>query len=169
MAEAVRAGTVVLGLGNPIMADDGFGLAVLAHLERCWDLPPGVQLVDGGTWGLTLLPLIEDATHVLVLDAIDAGAEPGALVRIECDELPSAYSVRTSPHQVDLSDVLAILRLRGTMPSHMTAIGAQPARVDLDTALSPALEQVVEEAGRLAVAELEAWGHACHGRAAMRV
>jgi hydrogenase maturation protease len=147
------------------MADDGFGLAVLAHLGTSWEVPPDVELVDGGTWGLTLLPVIEDAARVLVLDAIDAGGAPGTLVKLERHQLPAAYALRTSPHQVDLSDVLALLRLRGTMPSHMVAIGAQPARVDMDALLSPVLEEVVEAAAVMAIRELGAWGHDCRRRA----
>ena len=66
--------TRVIGLGSPIMGDDGFGLAVLARLEERWELPEDVELVDGGTWGMTLLPTIEDSDHVLFIDAINTGA-----------------------------------------------------------------------------------------------
>ena len=71
--------TVVLGLGNMLMSDDGIGLAALARLQDDWFIPPQVELVDGGTWGMNLLPIIESADRVLVLDAIDSGAAPGTL------------------------------------------------------------------------------------------
>jgi hydrogenase maturation protease len=164
---AERAGTVVLGLGNPLMADDGFGLAVLARLADDWELPPEVRLVDGGTWGLTLLPDIESAESVLLLDAIDMRAEPGTLARVERDDLPTAYAQRTSPHQIDLSDLLAVATLRGSLPPRIVAIGAQPERIALEAGLSPLLAEAVDAAARLAAAQLRAWGHACTRREAL--
>ena len=80
MSDFAGGETLVIGLGNPIMADDGVGLAALDRLRESWSLPPSVRLVDGGTWGMNLLPLIEDAAEVLLLDAIDRGGPPGALV-----------------------------------------------------------------------------------------
>ncbi|MGZ3467555.1 MAG: hydrogenase maturation protease, partial [Gemmatimonadaceae bacterium] len=74
--------TAVIGLGNPLMGDDGFGLEVLARLRDEWILD-GVELADGGTWGMSLLPIIEDAERLLLLDAIAAGAEPGDVVVLE--------------------------------------------------------------------------------------
>jgi hydrogenase maturation protease len=160
-------GTVVVGLGNPIMGDDGFGLAVLNRLQQEWMLPDDVELVDGGTWGLTLLPMLEDAERVLLLDAIEAAAPAGTLVRVDRDDLPRTFALRTSPHQVDLSDVLAIMRLRGTLPERIVAIGAQPERVEMSTELSAALHGAVAAASDAAAAQLAAWGHDCRRRVAL--
>jgi hydrogenase maturation protease len=152
-------GTLVIGLGNPIMADDGFGLAVLAELEACWRVPGDVELVDGGTWGLRLLPLIERAQRVLFLDAVDRGAEPGTLFLLRDDELPRALCLKLSPHQIDLREVLAIAAFRGTTPRSMAAAGAQPAEIELRSELSATLAGRVHDVARLAVDALEAWGH----------
>ena len=73
---------LVIGLGNPLMGDDGLGLAALERLAADWVLPPGVELVDGGTWGLNLLPLLEAADQVLFLDAVDVGKAPGEPVEL---------------------------------------------------------------------------------------
>ena len=115
---------LVLGLGDPIMGDDGLGLAALARLARDWDLPPSVSLVDGGTWGMNLLPQIETADQLILLDAIRAGTPPGTLVVIERDELPRYFSLKISPHQIDLREVLGLAELRGTLPAAAVAIGA---------------------------------------------
>ena len=80
--EPVHARTVVLGLGNPLMGDDGLGLAVLGRLRDEWDLPGTVELVDGGTWGMNLLPLIEDAPELVLIDAIRAGAPAGTVLEL---------------------------------------------------------------------------------------
>jgi hydrogenase maturation protease len=151
--------TVVIGLGNPLMADDGVGLAALARLRDEWDLPPGVELVDGGTWGMNLLPTIEDAGRVLLLDAIHRQAAPGTLHRLSHDELPRYLATKISPHQVDLHDVLALAELRGTLPSETLAVGLEPERVEMIAELSPVVADGIDRLLALAVAELAAWGH----------
>ena len=153
------ASTIVIGLGNPLMGDDGVGLAALARLAEEFELPPGVELVDGGTWGMKLLPVIEDAGRVLLLDAIHKDGAPGTLYRLSRDELPRYLSTKISPHQVDLHDVLALAELRGTMPADTVAVGLQPERVEMIAELSPPVAAGVGSLVAMAVAELEAWGH----------
>ena len=161
MSDRAADRTLVLGLGNPIMGDDGLGLAILARLRAGWLLPPEVELVDGGTWGMRLLPLIETARRVLVLDAINVGQDPGAIVVLERADLPRYFSHKLSPHQIDLREVLALAELRGTLPPDVAALGAQPAQVELMAELSPILARRVEAIAELAVARLERWGHRC--------
>ena len=151
--------TVVIGLGNPIMGDDGVGLAALARLSDEYDVPEDVELVDGGTWGMNLLPLIEDAGRVLLLDAIHKEGAPGTPYRLSRDELPRYLATKISPHQVDLHDVLALAELRGTLPADTVAVGVQPERVEMIAELSPAVAAAVGSIVALAVAELTAWGH----------
>jgi hydrogenase maturation protease len=152
---------LVIGLGNPLMGDDGFGLAVLARLRDSWRIPPDVELVDGGTWGIRLLPLIENAERVLFLDAVDHGATPGTPVVLRGPDLPHQLSLKLSSHQIDLREMLAVALLRGTSPADLAAVGAQPARVEPGTELSPALADRVDDVVALAMAQLEAWGHPC--------
>ena len=152
---------LVLGLGNPIMGDDGLGLVALERLRRGWRLPRSVRLADGGTWGMNLLPLIEDAERVLFLDAIDAGRPPGTAVELEREDLPRALAHKLSPHQIDLREVLAVAELRGTLPSDMVAIGLQPARVEMACGLSPELECRLDDLLRAVVERLTLWGCEC--------
>jgi hydrogenase maturation protease len=159
------AGTLVLGLGNPLMGDDGLGLAVLARLVEEWEFSPAVELVDGGTWGMNLLPLIEDAEKLILLDAIHTGAAPGTIVELEREALPRYLAHKLSPHQIDLKEVLALAELRGTMPEATVAIGAEPAAVELMYHLSPCLEQRVEDLALAVVNRLAHWGHGCQRRA----
>jgi hydrogenase maturation protease len=132
-----RHPVVVIGLGNPLMGDDGVGIAALERLRARFVLPAGIELVDGGTWGLNLLPVIEDADGVILIDAIDTGAPPGTLVRLEHASLPRYLATKISPHQVDLRDVLGLAELRGTLPSDTVAIGVQPQNIELGDPLSP--------------------------------
>ena len=153
--------TVVIGLGNPLMGDDGLGLAALERLRSRYAVPPEVELVDGGTWGMNLLPVIEEAGRVILIDAIDAGAAPGTPIRLERERLPRYLATKISPHQVDLRDVLGLAELRGTLPDDTIALGLQPERVALGDQLSEALTRRVDELVRLVVQELADRGHPC--------
>lgn len=150
--------TVVLGLGNMLMADDGVGLAALAKLEDEWLPPRGVSLVDGGTWGMNLLHVVEGADHLLVFDAIDVGGVPGSIVRLEGDDIPRFLAQKVSPHQVDLREVLALAELRGMLPAHLVALGIQPERIELSTTLSPVVDAHIDQLVRMGVATLAGWG-----------
>jgi hydrogenase maturation protease len=141
------------------MGDDGVGLAALARLRERFAGAAGVDWIDGGTAGLALLPALESAGRVLLLDAIDAGAAPGTLVELSGAALPRRLAAKLSPHQVDLPELLALAALRGAEPAELVAIGVQPERLELGAELSEpvaaALGGVVESAS----ARLRAWGH----------
>jgi hydrogenase maturation protease len=126
---------VILGVGNPLLGDDGTGLALLGRLGRA-ELPPAAVLVDGGTWGMNLLPVIEDASHLILLDAIRTGAPPGTPVTLQREDVPRYLAHKLSPHQIDLKEVLALAELRGTLPEYLVAIGVEPEQVDWGMALS---------------------------------
>lgn len=159
----MTARTAVIGLGNPLMGDDGFGLVALARLRDAWMLD-GVELTDGGTWGMSLLPIVEDADRLVLLDAIAAGAPPGDLVVLERDRLPVYLNRKLSPHQVDMRDVLAAAEWRGKLPAETVAIGAQPLDLEMHIGLSPVLELAVERAVGAVIERLELWGHRCELR-----
>lgn len=160
---------VVIGLGNPLMGDDGLGLAALDELRSGYALPPEVELVDGGTWGMNLLPVIEDAAELILIDAIDVGATPGTFVRLEHARLPRYLATKISPHQVDLRDVLALAELRGTLPADTVALGLQPDSVELRNSLSAVVRGRVDVLARAVVEELARRGHPAEGFLAVSV
>lgn len=150
--------TVVIGLGNPLMQDDGIGLALLARLQARGRFLPEPLFVDGGTWGMNLLPTIEAADRVLFLDAVNTGSAPGTAVRLERDRLPRWLGHKLSPHQIDLKEVLALAELRGRLPREAVVVGVQPARIEMGTDLSEEADAGLEAAVALAVGTLERWG-----------
>ena len=158
------SGTVVIGLGNPLMGDDGAGLAALEVLRDEWFLD-GVELVDGGTWGMSLLPVIEDSDRIIFVDAIVAGGRAGDIAELERDRLPIYFTRALSPHQTDLRDVLAAAELRGTLPSESVAIGVEPDVVVLRTELSAVVQGSIAPLVAAVVDRLRRWGHDCEQRA----
>ena len=131
---------LVVGLGNPLMGDDGIGLVALERLAASGAVPAGVELVDGGTWGMNLLHLIESADVVILLDAIQNGTAPGTVTELEGDAVPRRLAHKLSPHQIDLAEVLALAALRGTLPPRLVALGIEPGVVEMSTTLSPVVD-----------------------------
>jgi len=156
--------TLVVGLGNPLMADDGLGLEALERLRAQWVLPSGVSLADGGTWGMMLLPMIEDADELLLIDAVRAGRRAGSFVQLGRHELPRYFSHKISPHQIDLREVLAVAELRGKLPARIAVIGVEPERVEMSDTLSPVVRERVDDVVQAAVTRLTEWGHECRRR-----
>lgn len=156
--------TLVLGLGNPLMGDDGTGLSALHCLKHSYELSPDVVLVDGGTWGMNLLPVIESHRQVILLDAINTGARPGSVVSLTRDALPIYFQHKLSPHQIDLREVLALAEWRGTMPEFLLAMGIQPEVVEMGYGLSPAVEHAMPVLVAMVVRQLQKLGHSCRAR-----
>jgi hydrogenase maturation protease len=122
---------VVLGIGNILWADEGFGVRAVEALHSAYVFPPNVRLIDGGTQGLALLPIIESATVLVIFDAIDYGLTPGSLRIIDDDAVPRYLTAKKmSLHQTSFQDVLGLATLSGRLPAHMRLIGVQP--LDLD-------------------------------------
>lgn len=158
MSEAVR--TVVLGVGSPLMGDDGLGVSVVDELREARPRDPDIAFLDGGTWGMQVLPFIEQAERLLIVDAVKAGAEPGTLIRLQGDEVPRHLHQKLSPHQIELGEVLAVAQLRGLLPGDLVVLGIEPARIELHEGLSDPVRGTVPELLEAVEAQLVVWGHA---------
>lgn len=156
MSSAAASKAVVVGIGNLIHADDGFGVHALERLQGDPRTPANVTFIDGGTRGIELLSYIADSTHLLLLDAIDVGEPPGTLVRMANEELrglPCAASV----HQVGLADLLATLPLVSTTSRETVLLGVQPLSTDWGTELTPPVAAALEPFLETALAQLIRW------------
>lgn len=149
---------VVLGLGNLLRRDEGLGIRALERLRERYIFPDAVQLVDGGTLGLDLLCYLEDADHLLVLDAALTEGPPGTLLRVAGGDVPAFFGIRTSPHEVALADLLAVARLRGAEPGEVVVLGMQPLALELGWDLSEPVALHLDALVRAAVSELRRWG-----------
>jgi hydrogenase maturation protease len=158
-ADEARPDVLVLGIGNVLWADEGFGVRAVEALHRHWRMPPRVSLVDGGTQGMYLLDHVCSAGRVVVLDAIDFALPPGTLRLFRDGEVPEGSGRAMSLHQATFQELLSLARVCGRFPERITLIGVQPEVLDdLGGSLSARVRARVDEAVDLAVAELVAWG-----------
>ncbi len=151
---------VVLGIGNVLMSDEGIGVHAVEALQAHYDLSAEVEVIDGGTCGMELLPDLQGADHLIVVDAVRAGQPEAGIVRLEGDDVPAFFKTKLSPHQVGLSDVMAALRFGGGEPGHVVLIGVKPVVLELSMELSPAVAARVDEVVGMVVSELSAIGMA---------
>ncbi len=162
MTQGVQRGrreALVLGIGNVLWADEGFGVRAVEALNDAYAFPEGVDLHDGGTQGLYLYDLIVSSRRLLVFDAIDFSLPPGTLAVKRGDEVPALSRTKMSPHQMGLGDVLALAAFKNEGPEAITLIGVQPVELeDLGGSLRPAVRSRIDEAVSLAVRELAQWG-----------
>lgn len=151
------ADTVVIGLGNVILSDDGLGVHAVRRLRERYVLREEVELIEGGTAGLLLLPHLADARRAILVDAIDAGAAPGTLTRLEGEDWTRAFSIRMTPHEVALEDLLGAAQLRGVWPEELVLLGEQPGLISLGTELSAAVAAALDPLVDAIAAQLTAW------------
>ncbi|KAA0895083.1 HyaD/HybD family hydrogenase maturation endopeptidase [Oryzomonas rubra] len=149
---------LVLGIGNLVMSDDGVGVRVVQELQKRCRFPPHVEIMDGGTLGLDLLPKLEGIGRLLVVDAVETGGTPGTLVRLSGKELPIALQTKVSPHQMGLKDLLAVAELLGHAPREMVLVGIQPASIEMGAELSINITAQLEKMIGNVLTELNKWG-----------
>jgi hydrogenase maturation protease len=151
---------VVLGIGNVLWADEGFGVRCVEALDAGWRFAPNVRLVDGGTQGLYLIQHVQEAKKLLILDAIDYGLEPGTLKQVENDQVPRFLGAKKmSLHQTGFQEVLMLAQLTGHYPEEVLLIGCQPEELeDFGGSLRPVVKAAMQDALALALARLRAWG-----------
>jgi hydrogenase maturation protease len=149
---------LVLGLGNVLLRDEGLGVWVAETLKRELQFPEGVSIVEGGTLGLDLLPLLDGVGRLCVIDAVRLGRAPGSIVRLEGDDVPAALDVKLSPHQIGVQDLFAAARLIGREPPSVVLWGMEPERLDPGTGFSLAVARSLPVLRDEVVEELRRWG-----------
>jgi len=115
----------VLGIGNPLLGDDGFGVEVVKRLKEEIGEPPDVEIIDGGSLGIYLLPYLEDKTHLIVVDVVNFGGKPGEIIKLKLDEIPAFIGLKMSEHQITFHEVIALMNLLGFKPIESFLIGVQ--------------------------------------------
>lgn len=149
--------TLILGIGNRILGDEGVGGRAVDQL-LAEGLPPGVEAVDGGTVGLALLPRIEDAAAFIIIDAARLDAPPGTVACFEGSAMDAFVAGRPStPHDIGLHDLMGALALRGALPAQRALVAVAPRDVTLADALSPPVAAALPEVCAAARQILAGW------------
>jgi hydrogenase maturation protease len=156
MSQGLRR--VVLGLGNTLNRDEGLGVHAAARLAERLPATVDVEIIDGGTLGLNLLPIVEESSHLLLLDAADAGQPPGTVIELAKDEIPLYTGVKLSQHQVTFQEVLGLANFRGKLPEHLHLIAVQPEDISIGVDLSTTVEAVMGDVLTRAETVLRQWG-----------
>lgn len=149
---------VVLGIGNILLSDEGVGVRVVERLEGAYELPPDVEVIDGGTCGMEMLDQLEGLDALVVVDCVRHGQAPGTPILLKGDAVPVFFKTKLSPHQVSLSDVLASLEFEGRAPKYASIVGIQPASLETGMELTPGIEARVPDLVAMTVAELRGLG-----------
>jgi len=152
--------TLILGIGNILWADEGFGVRTAEALNAAYRFPAGVRLMDGGTQGIFLLPWVRSADNLLIFDAIDFGLEPGSLRLIRDEDVPCFMGAKKiSMHQAGFQEVLSSAALSGQYPGRLALIGVQPELLDdYGGSLTPCVRARIPRAIELGIGVLEEWG-----------
>ena len=151
---------IVMGLGNTLNKDEGLGVHALEILEKkLAALAPDVEFIGGGALGLNLLPWVEEASHLLVLDSVVSRFSlPGQVMELKKDEIPLYSNIKMSDHQITFQEVLGLAKFRNKFPEHLHLVGAQPVDMNIGYGMSPEIEAVIPQILERAERVLREWG-----------
>ena len=156
----MQPSVLILGIGNVLWADEGFGVRCVERLAARWSFGPGVTVLDGGTQGLYLLPFMEAADRLIVFDAVDYGLVPGTMKIVEDEAVPAFMGAKKmSLHKTGFQDVIATAQLMGYCPERLLLIGCQPEELeDYGGGLRDVVAAQIDPAIEVALARLRDWG-----------
>lgn len=149
---------MILGVGCILFTDEGFGVRVIERLQKLYEFPDNVSVVDGGVLGLNLLGVISEADHLIVVDAIRNKGLPGSLYRLEGDAIPERIRAKNSLHQVDFLEALTMCQALDKVPETVI-LGVEPEDIDtLSIELTPAVQTKIDQMIEMILAELDHLG-----------
>lgn len=148
---------VVLGLGNTLNRDEGLGVQALKLLNAQLGDSTEFELLDGGVLGLNLLIIVEECSHLLILDAVNVGKPAGTIVELRKEEIPLYAGVKLSQHQITFQEVLGLANIRGYLPEFLHLVGIKPEDISIGLELSPIVAAGLAEVARRAKIVLDNW------------
>lgn len=151
---------LIFGAGNLLLTDEGFGVHFIRYLQQHYRFPEEIELYDGGTLGIMVTHMLEDADHVYLVDVIDAKGEPGDIYRYEKEDfMLGRLPIKMSPHQIGIQEVLTLSDLRDRCPDKVSLFGIIPQSYEAGVELSQLLSEKLPGLAELVVGELETAGH----------
>jgi len=154
-----RRKTLILGIGNSLLQDEGAGVHAIRQLAERLPEHSGIELMDGGTLSFTLAGAIEEAEHLIVIDAAQLGSEPGSTQLFVGEQMDAFVggNRKRSVHEVSLIDLLMIARLAEQLPQKRALIGIQPRDIDWGEQPSPPVAAGIQRACDRALQLAEEW------------
>ena len=152
------APVTVLGIGNIILRDEGFGVRAVEYLEEHFHFPHDVRLLDGGTLGPELLHFVTGTQKLLILDAVAGDAPAGTVYRFEDDAVMAHFQEKMSSHEIGIQDVLAWLTVTDRPIPNVVVLGMQPYELTAGLTLSTEMAAALPGFAQRAVEELTRWG-----------
>jgi len=149
---------MILGVGNLLFTDEGVGVRVAEALQDRYEFPENVKVVDGGTLGMNLLGVVSEVDHLIVVDAVRNGDEPGTLYRLAGEEIPKRILAKNSLHQVDLLEALTCCQALDKVPETVI-LGVEPEDITtLGTDMTPTISARIDDLVEAALKELTSLG-----------
>ena len=147
---------MIMGVGNILLTDEGFGIRVMQELDRRYEFAPNVSVVDGGVLGLSLLGVIAEADYLIVIDAVRNRGKPGDFHRLAGDAIPERVRAKNSLHQIDFLETLTLCQALDHVPETLI-LGAEPVDTEsLGVELTPRLQARMEPMIEMVLEELKA-------------
>lgn len=147
----------VLGIGNILLQDEGYGVRVVENLSKRYRFPDDVQVLDGGTLGMELVRFLAGTKRLLIVDAINGDSPPGTFYRLTGEEVQAYFQEKVSMHELGIKDVLAVLGVTGQPIEEVVIIGVQPESLDIGLDLTPAVAATMDRVIAAGLAELARW------------
>lgn len=141
MTEKNLPNILIIGIGNPLMRDEGIGIKIIEELEKSHNLPSHVSLLDGGTAGYALIDYMKGYEKVIIVDAVRGGKKPGSIYRLTSEEIIQQPDLKLSGHQIDFPEVIHLAEKLGELPE-MVLIGVEPLEIDYGMELSGEVKKV---------------------------
>ena len=157
------AKTVVLGVGNILLSDEGFGVRVAEALSQRFRFPDAVEVLDGGTLGIELMRFLDGAERLILIDAIH-GSEPGSFRIIQGADVRLYFQEKVSLHEMGIQEVLASLVVMEKPIAEIVVIGVVPQSLEISLDLTPLVASRIDEATDSVIRQLHDWGLECTAR-----
>jgi hydrogenase maturation protease len=147
----------ILGIGNTLFSDEGVGIHLLPLLEEELKNDHNIEIIEGLTDGMRLLGPVEDTENLIIIDAINAGKEPGSIITLAGDEIPAYFGIKMSIHQLGFQEVLMAAKLRDRYPKQIVMLGMQPTSLELGLELTETNQKKLSELRHAVINQVKQW------------
>jgi hydrogenase maturation protease len=147
----------VLGIGNILMQDEGFGVRVIEELLRKYSFPQNVQVLDGGTLGMELLRFLIGTDQLILVDAVSGDLSPGSIYQFHNDEVKTYFKEKVSMHELGIQDVLAVMDVLEKPIGEIMILGVQPLSIDTSLEMTPIVGKAVDVIVKQVLLVLKEW------------